>query len=1281
MKRAFIGALTLTGAFLATERVSAQALTSVLPEEPPSSLFSGKLGDADVEAFAQGFWEATVLSSGAWSVGSDSSGFNSIPFLFTQTPDLYTYLKYRERWFFEAYVTQDSADSLFLLSFEGGEDDFVKSARLGNSGIEFPDYPYLSFGTPGGSFGFSIHAYDDSKGASYDAMVRWDGLSWESRDFFGSAEAVETEILPSDHLRGRRFVLPDSGIRSLTLSDTRAGSSRLLATDEFVVDLANSTILLDAEPRGVLSASYVTAAGIEKSLVLYELGTDDEGNTLRTSYGYEARNLYAVTGAKESGELFVRSAATGLTDSRFAVTSVGDDLAQVIRDDAGPGDDGFMQPFAEDSPWVYNDDNDGYPDGDGFVIIRRVVQSFDAITLDEGTVEGTITVYRDGVGSTAFTYDDDSKTLTLSPPPMDGETIQVRYAVESQDNSDGALAFAAGARWPWLGLSWSAALGGRVPLFGLGYDEEGELKSSWMAMSIGSASEWEGGEFNAAIAARYQKAGASGIYRIEGMEDTVTYDDLTTAWIPSLRPVEGDTTHLSASSALVDDLGDLDAFSSLIEDLHPSGGVNRAFSVSAEAGATGDATRYIRYISAAPLSSYKSLAFFMKPEGASPDATMTLSVGDGQGEGAALTVPLDAVDGEWVRIQLSLDPADPALSAFDGDGAAVALPGASGSFSVPGSAGLLEITFEGLLDGTVTIDEVTLLDSADGPSAMGTASLSIGERRDAGPWLEAKADASAMADPASDSTASSQEASAAASLEAGWNASFLRAAFKAAPWYADSLSGMGLGYRLEFPNASSPTRLVDQYYRDQDRGSYARSLDGAAAIGPISIGAAAKADESDGVFSQAWSARIQGASLLSLKGAAALTAPTTVSTEASAGEAWLASWGLLAPASEGVAEERTVRVDGTLLGSFATAALIHRYDESEPASSELKARIGFPLKAAKTTVEPYYWRDTAMESQTSSAGFLGDAGELLDAAIGAASFWAAAPFYELWSERAFDGFSGFITDASAASHEAGAGIRVQRPIGLGLVDLLLPSTFDASYSRALEYEDDSLSELGKTTLKLSGGAANVFASGGAAPLFGGLEFDEYTHALELTLSYYPSDGALLPSASANQALSFKYSAGSALAITASQTYAATRDSSPWLASIGVALSTKPAHTWFGDVAGMAIGAASSGDNSEGGDGAPGRASGNWVSAWLESAFIDAPALKETFTLDASLSRSSTTDAPLVGTLTLAYVSSVSAGAKLSLSFGAELSPSMSLGDDETIWGMGYEFSLSAKVIF
>ncbi|OHD22075.1 MAG: hypothetical protein A2Y38_12520 [Spirochaetes bacterium GWB1_59_5] len=330
------------GVFCAS-RSFPQDLVSALPVEPPSSLFSTKLGDSEVEALAQGFWEASVLSSGSFSTGSSDSGFNAVPFLFTQTPDLYVFLRFRQHWLFETYVTQNMTESMFSLAFEGDETSFIRSARLGNVGITMPEYPYMAFGALPGSFGAAFNAYDEARAIAVDAMIRWDGLQWKTRTFFGGDEAREDSLAPGDDLRGRRFVLPGAPIVTLTLVDTAVtGAPRTLRSDEYSVSLATGVVLLGAEPLGTLSATYRTGAGVDRAETLYAYTVDTDGAVVRQDNPLEARNLYALSDTEEARQLFVRNLATGTTDTRFTVSRVASGLIQVVRDDAAPDPD---EPF------------------------------------------------------------------------------------------------------------------------------------------------------------------------------------------------------------------------------------------------------------------------------------------------------------------------------------------------------------------------------------------------------------------------------------------------------------------------------------------------------------------------------------------------------------------------------------------------------------------------------------------------------------------------------------------------------------------------------------------------------------------------------------------------------------------------------------------------------------------------------------------------------------------------------------------------------------------------
>ncbi len=1300
-KRAIKAALrsaVLAALFIPSSQARAQALYSVLPEEPPSSLFSAQLGDSEVEAFAQGFWEASILSAGAWSIDSGVASFGANPpFQFMQTPDLYVFLSFRRKWLFEAYVTNEAAENQFTLAFEGDDGDFVKFARLGNSGVSMPAYPFMPFGSPDGSFGAAMSASDPGSGVSLDAMVRWDGLRWETRDFFGSSETIETELAPGDDLRGRRFALPSGGLSSVELYEAGASGPRPLATDEYSVSLASGVVLLDAEPAGDLSASYVDSLGARASVTLYAFAEDDDGDPVRQYNRYEARNLYALSDTASARQLFVRDLATGTVDTRFEVARVAPGLIQVLRSgsEPDPDDDGYMRPFVDLTPWSYdrsNGDGDDAVASEGFAIVARSSETVEAIMLDDGTVAGTISVYRDGVRTSSFDYDEDGRTLTLSPPPRAGESVQVRYAVSTSDGADGSLAFGVGARFPWLGQSWSTAIGGRWPLFGLGYETGDSMQPAWIGVSASVASpggdsatsragvggaEDDGGKavpaaYSLEAMARYLRAGSRGLYRIVGMED---YGD--SLWLAPFRQPSPEDGGIEASVVVDEELAASDAFGDLVGDLHSGGSsTNRAFSIRAGEAGTSSEAAFVRYVDPVPLSSYERLSFFVKAIGTELGSELTLTVGDGDGAGAVVTVPLGAIsDDGWHKVTATLDPLA-ALAIVSASGEGVAVLGASASYAAPASAGLVELELSGLSAGggaSVQIDELILEGARDGFSALGAAGFSIGDRTaKRGAYLVGEATGE-LAD----------AAVAAARIEAGLNAPFAELSVSAAPAYASGAASAGLGYALALPGRRSPWRVVDEYSADESLGLYARGLEAAMRAGPVSATASAESSQEPSAFAQAWKASVGVDGVAKATVAASLGSSETVVSGLGPGEAWLGSWSLLSPASEAEADSRRVELAADAAGSRLTLSASRDYERGSPPVSSVVAKASLPARLGALAIAPYYSRSASVERASDADSFAGDIADFALAAASAGALWAAVPVVELWSAGAFDGFDSFAAGAEAASHEAELGVELRRPIGYGLVDLLSPSSAALSYARAIESDADTGVESGRLSLSLAGGAANVFAARGAAPLFKRAAFDEYSFKHEASLTRYASDGAVLPSLTSNLAMSVEGESGLALALTSNLAIERTRSLVPWSETIDAALTTRPTRTWLGDLADLAIDARrrSAEARADTGAGADGGEEPDWVSEWLDATLSDPLALKDGYTAGLTVGRSKSASAPLSERLSLGYSTKATAGGSLSVGFGVELWQTLAVYGDGAIWGFGYSLSLEAKVVF
>ncbi|OHD22074.1 MAG: hypothetical protein A2Y38_12515 [Spirochaetes bacterium GWB1_59_5] len=930
-----------------------------------------------------------------------------------------------------------------------------------------------------------------------------------------------------------------------------------------------------------------------------------------------------------------------------------------------------MRPFLEFTPWSYaasNGEDQEFAAGEGFAIIARVVESIDSIVLDSETVAGTVSVNRDGVESASFSYDEQARTLVLTPPPRAGEQVRVRYAVESTDRSDGALAFGFGTRFPWLGFDWATAIGGRWPLFGQGWDEGGRLRSAWTGISIAAAKETKSVSVGLEAMARYLRAGSSGLYRIAGMEDGSAYDTL----IP-FRAVAGDTAGIVASVSVDAGPGAESAFSDLITTLHPAPAENRALLLSTGSLADGIETTFVRYVEPVPLLSYKRLAFFVKADAVTSGSTLRLVVGDGEGNGASVTVPLDGLGLDWHKIVLDLRPGG-TVSAYSGDGSILTVTGLEASYSVPGSAGLVELIVTGLTDGSVLIDELLLEGAYDGFSALAHATFSAGDTsKKSGLYLLGTGSGVLDSAPA-----------VAANLEAGWAARFAELSVNWTPAFASDILSYGLGYAVALPGRSSPLRIVDQFSRDVELGRYARSLEVALAAGGFSMVAKTNSAEESAVFRQSWGVTTGWRDAISVSASASLEAPVVVVSDLDFIDSWTQSWMLILPESEQSATSRRIGLSASALGNRLTAMVKRNLDQPSGALNSVEAKLSVPLKLGTFSFEPYYVRSSSLESTSIASSFEADLAEIGSLAAVAVGLWSAIPVAEFWTDRAFASFGEFATDAVAADHRAELGFGFRRPIGYGVLDLFAPSAATAGFARSIAMSGDTMVESGVLTVSLSGGAANVFAASGAKPLMPLISFDEYSHKTSLSFSYYPSDGEILPSLTSNFVVSLEGLAGSVFALTSNLAYARTRSAEPWSEALGLALSTRPRRTWLGDLAGLALrirneAEAENAVNNKADSGIA--AEKTWVSAWFDAILEKPFSLHNTFGLEGSISKGTSTLAPLVERTKFDYKTKIVAGGSLTLGAGAGLWQTLSVAQDSTVLGFGYTLSIEAKLVF
>lgn len=237
-----------------------------IAEEASPELFSISLYDADVSLFLTGFWKNSVQIN--WGLSKNQFGWSiaqsDAPILFTQEADLTLSLWIKERWFVETNFREGHDINTYRAGYQGREGDFVRYAGVGNTGLDFPLFPYLDLGGDSvSSLGF-YGAFGDGP-LSLHTLFRYDAAEREERVFTGGRERTYTPLSVAAVLRGVSFVLPDINIAELPVvyfEDNDGSLSgggrrwRLARPSEAAVSARDGLVELIETPKGMVAVSY-----------------------------------------------------------------------------------------------------------------------------------------------------------------------------------------------------------------------------------------------------------------------------------------------------------------------------------------------------------------------------------------------------------------------------------------------------------------------------------------------------------------------------------------------------------------------------------------------------------------------------------------------------------------------------------------------------------------------------------------------------------------------------------------------------------------------------------------------------------------------------------------------------------------------------------------------------------------------------------------------------------------------------------------------------------------
>lgn len=259
-----------------------------ISDEAPGELVHLSLGDSSVSLRLSGRWKGSLQAGLGFAFTPLGTMFitDDTP-LFTQEGDLFLSLWIRDRWFVEASFMDDSALNTYRAGYQGLEGEVIRYLGVGNTGLDFPSFPYLDLG---GDTPSSIGAYGHFSvgNLSLHSMVRYDAAAREERVFVGNRERSFSYADLSRPQRGVSFVLPDENLGETpivfiqdnkgNITDSDGRKWRTAESSEYAVSTRYGLLelTLGAYTGGASEPETMIAVYYPHGLPGYSIGTYDD---------------------------------------------------------------------------------------------------------------------------------------------------------------------------------------------------------------------------------------------------------------------------------------------------------------------------------------------------------------------------------------------------------------------------------------------------------------------------------------------------------------------------------------------------------------------------------------------------------------------------------------------------------------------------------------------------------------------------------------------------------------------------------------------------------------------------------------------------------------------------------------------------------------------------------------------------------------------------------------------------------------------------------------------
>jgi hypothetical protein len=557
---------------------SAERHRKEITEEAGARLVNLDLFNNDAALFLNGCWKGSLSLN--WGLANSPLGTapysDTAPLLFTQEADITLSLWMWQKWFLEASFIDGYDINTYRAGYQGSPGETVQYVGIGNTGLDFPSYPYLDLGGDSTS-SFGVYGRFGSGAVTFHTLVRYDAAAREERTFVGNRERNFTTLIPNKPLRGMSFVLPHENIPSIPvvyfedkdgdLYDVNNRRWRLARPSEYAVSARHGTVELAREANGMVAVSYsggyalgsysspstgflgdvqnhfggsidlkaypqpgggsgtsaILSINGVPSLVIYEPGTFSP---------FERQSRYRAPSNNTEDAALIRL-SSGERDTRYELLPI-DTLSMdmilfgAMLDERGTfelsgvrrhnrRDPSAMWPLS-DYPEIYLPGSSAFTDD-----IRIRFTSYgpeSAFNIGTDILPGSVQVYRGGIQDSRIHYEPQSGIVKLESPAGFNETIRISYLKRSQERRLGSLAAGAGVNYTPKNSPFSAeaALGMRWNVSQEAFTEESA--SSPGTVGFGARTSWNYEKLKAGLSLGlgFEQPDTTGLYRIAGMK-------------------------------------------------------------------------------------------------------------------------------------------------------------------------------------------------------------------------------------------------------------------------------------------------------------------------------------------------------------------------------------------------------------------------------------------------------------------------------------------------------------------------------------------------------------------------------------------------------------------------------------------------------------------------------------------------------------------------------------------------------------------------------------------